>query len=97
MAVSNTTADPSFALACTLPCKSCLATNSTHCLSCYSTIPAVVATLLDSVSNTCVSACLASQYLGQGGDNTCYACSPSCLTCANVSYNCTSCSSSFLY
>lgn len=49
---------PSFA--CTLPCKSCLSTNLTFCLSCFTDVSSILEK--DFYSNQCLTACPTSYY-----------------------------------
>lgn len=86
--------DIQFNIICTLPCRTCLSTNASYCLSCYTAIGSILQKYLDVSTNTCIQTCLANEYLSSIiNDNICYICSSSCLTCANISDNCTSCAS----
>lgn len=73
---------------CSLSCKTCLSTNSSACLSCY-TPSTLNLTLL--YGETCVSSCPSNSFQQ---NLTCIACDSSCLTCSNTQTNCLSCNTS---
>lgn len=65
-----------FSLACTLPCRTC--SSPTVCIDCYTTITWIPQIYYRNSAQTCVSQCVAGEYLSNG---VCLACDPTCLTC----------------
>lgn len=82
-----------FAATCVLPCRTCITTNSSACLSCYSNTNITTLHYLYALTYTCYSTCPSFTYLDIS-TSKCLDCSTQCLTCAGSSTNCTSCNSS---
>lgn len=74
---------------CDYPCKDCLDSDPSHCLSCYKD---------EGIKNgrpflqvdTCVERCSSTRYYDAGLDS-CQLCNPTCLTCETTKDTCTSC------
>ncbi len=75
-----------FALACTLPCKSCNSATPTVCTACYSSTSITTRVFL--ADNNCFEAC-PNTTIAAG--NACTACTSPCATCTGSLTNCTSC------
>lgn len=65
-----------FKLGCTLPCRTC--SSPTVCIDCYTTIAWIPQIYYRNSAQTCVSQCVAGEYLENG---VCLPCDPTCLTC----------------
>ena len=88
----------SFALACTLPCKTCSNTNSSVCSSCYNNTAVTSSVYFYSAGSQCYTTCPATTY----NDNStllCAACDSNCQECQGTATFCTRClnTSSFPY
>ena len=82
-----------FTATCPLPCRTCLSTNSSLCLSCYSNSAISPLPYFYSTTSTCYSVCPFATYL-DSSTNKCVDCDTQCRTCAGSVTNCTSCNSS---
>jgi hypothetical protein len=79
-----------FSLGCALPCMTCSSTNSSSCLSCYSTTQVTPSVYFHSSSKNCYTICPATTY----NNNVSLVCSPcdsNCLTCLGSPTFCTKC------
>ena len=74
---------------CATGCKTCFAAGTTSCTSCNGTL------YLAFDSTRCVDPCPAGQTTG--ADNNCLLCDRSCLACNNTIFNCTTCSTGFMW
>jgi hypothetical protein len=86
-------------LECDYPCKTCTATNSSSCLTCFTTISSITEKFHIADNNTCVSSC-PTTYSQHSTAFTCTACNANCLTCAadGATSTCLSCSpTTFLF
>lgn len=76
IARSNQSTDATFSLLCTLPCRSCVSSNSSACLSCYSSLSGITQKYLDPDAYACRASCLWNQFLPfNSSDFTCETCS----------------------
>ena len=72
-----------FVLTCTLPCKTCNASNTSQCASCYTNSSLVLGQVkYDSVNQLCISTCPNGTY--DDGTGTCLPCTSPCLLCASA-------------
>ncbi len=70
-------------------CKRCNPTNTSICIDCYNTTISDYY-IYDTLLQSCRRDCLTGYFMS---GTTCSPCATSCVECANVSINCTSCSS----
>ncbi len=68
-------------------CKRCNPTNKSICIDCYNTTISEFY-IFDTSLNTCTRDCLSGYFMS---GTTCSPCASSCMECANISTNCTSC------
>ncbi|CDW77580.1 UNKNOWN [Stylonychia lemnae] len=81
---------PSFA--CTLPCKTCSATDLTYCLSCFIDVSSIIEKYF--YSNKCLTVCPSGYYAGDY--QICTKCDDRCLTC-NQAGKCLTCNNTGSY
>ncbi len=101
--ISRSSSKISFIPSCSLPCRECQTNQPTRCLSCYlpsqniTSLP-YFALLPSQTYGQCYSTCPSGYSLNTSSSYSCFKCDSSCLECAIVSTNCTSCSGLlFLY
>lgn len=88
--------DISFQLACTLPCQTCLTTNTSSCLSCYGTALVTTAIYFLSNASQCYTTCPDTTY-NNNGLLVCSGCSSNCYTCLGSANFCTRCFKNSIY
>lgn len=95
----NTASPILFTAACTLPCRTCSATNSTSCLTCYTNTAIDTSVYYYSSQATCYTICPAGTYSDSSSGLRCLDCNSLCKTCSGSATNCTSCYSNntFIY
>lgn len=83
-----------FTAACTLPCRTCSATNTSSCLTCYTNTLISTSVYYYGAFRTCYASCPSGTY---ASSYTCLDCSSTCLTCLGTATNCTSCVANSTY
>lgn len=94
--IDESTTNISFSLGCTLPCQTCSSTNSSSCLSCYSTTAVTASIYYYSPNKYCYTTCPATTY-NNNVTLLCTACDSNCLNCFNSPTYCTKCNPNSSY
>lgn len=85
-----------FSILCTMPCRTCSASNSSSCVTCYTDTSITTSIYLYSTTTQCYSTCPSYTY-PDSSIYKCVDCNSICLTCTGTSTNCTSCLSNSTY
>lgn len=88
--IDQSSADIIFTIACTLPCKTCAASDPTNCSSCYSDTAITSSIYFNSLTNKCVTVC-DNGYFPDATQLKCLPCNSICAACSASATNCTSC------